>query len=72
MKAWWISTFYAKFPSTYNMYMYQIYKDTYNQFYGIPVYQNIRVHRVYGVVTIILHNKLVTKTQNTSELIICD
>lgn len=54
------------------IYMYQIYKDTYNQFYGIPVYQNIRVHRVYGVVTIILHNKLVTKTQNTSELIICD
>lgn len=50
------------------IYMYQIYKDTYNQFYGIPVYQNIRVHGVYGVVTIILHNKLVTKTQNTSEI----
>lgn len=47
------------------MYMYLIYKDTYNQFYSIPVYQNIRVDRVYRVVAIILHDKLVTKTQDT-------
>lgn len=36
---------------------------SYDQFYGVPVYEDIGISSVDGVVTVILHHKLVTVIQ---------